>query len=272
MQQFGMMLFWGGLFITIALLLGGYGYELYKEHFAYAFPAWMEKLLAVVFGVMYAYHAMMQMQGGKGFLVGLFPALFSTIKWLWPLFLAPFGAVVISNTPIVNLAPKGFDMEFSRALTPLLAIVMAWAFWQFSRLQEVSRDSVAWVAIIVVSITVTFQSAMSGSDVIFGIALLSSTIAMYGARYIMGVEKSLYAYRVTSINAHVLLISGVFFLVLGFMGDLKDKAISTVKETAKETIKETIKEKAIEKKDEIKDKLDAYREKLKQQREQQGTN
>lgn len=236
----------------IAIVVLSAVYDFSATYFAYAFPQWLAPWMFLLFVAIYAFNVASQPSAGTAF-TGAVRAAITTVKWAWPLFAAPLATLAIMITPVMNFAPETWEVDFARALSPILIAIIAWGYWQFSRLQEFSRDVGAWVALIVAAVVI-IQSLFSGSKTIIAVALFSSSFAFYMARYVMGITSESKAFKTFGLIAKALFLASLFYAVYGYFVDSKKEA--------KDAVIEQAKEKLDEKKQQLKEKLSSAKEKL----------
>lgn len=241
------------LFFAIGAFVIFFANDFLTPFFSYAFPDW----LAVWIG--YAFIAILiftMIQGfGQGFgtlatsPVQAFKMLFG---WTWPFWIAPAATLFVMITPLSLLAPKGLELEFSRALSIFVVVAGAWLFWQFSRLQEVSRDVGAWISLIA-SLIIIVQSLLAGSHLITGISLLATSFAIYAARYMIGISPDQTAYKSFGFASRLSFYASILFIILGIISHITGGLFGETKEKAGAAIEKIAEKKdaLIEKKDEL---------------------
>lgn len=214
----------------LGLLLGAAFFHSLAYFFALSMPDWLAQWVFLIF---LAYFFIQWAAKGDLGLGGAGSAIGSTVKasieHLWPFIIGPVTVLVVAITPVMVLAPKTFEFEFARALSPLVVLFGAWSFWRFSRLQEVSRDFGAWIALILSSIVV-LQSLLSDNMRIMSVAILVMSPVVFLSYYMIGIDRESTASKAYTWIGKLTLALGLAMFVLSFIVESDERTPEQMQE------------------------------------------
>lgn len=145
----------------------------------YSMPEWMAERVSTVFAVAITCVAIFGFLAGGSFGGGYTTTVMKkALEWTSPFLAWPIAAYIVSVSPLIHIAPSGFEIEWIRAVAPALVTLGSWVWHRFSRLQEISRDAGAFVspAIQIVSL---FFAAQTNNIIVIGTSMVSASFAWY---------------------------------------------------------------------------------------------
>lgn len=142
----------------------------------YSMPSWMAEKVTIAFAIVMACAVIFGMLAGGG-AAGNAPKIIGYfVVWTSPFLIWPVSAFLISQTPAVQVAPEGLEMEWLRAVAPVGVSFAAFIWHRFSRLQEVSRDAGVFVSTTIQVISLFFAAGTKDLAII-GTSMASASLA-----------------------------------------------------------------------------------------------
>lgn len=262
----GSMMFWGFLLIVGATVVFGL-FQAIPQFMMMFYPEFIGKWIAIAWFVLVGVFWLEQARL-VGVFSGMVKATTKVAAYTWPFLVLPLAVFVASELPFLqSIAPKDEAFSFYRALAPLVITFGAWIFWRFSRLQEVSRDVGAWLAMIGFAI-VAVRVADSHSNAVFAALFFSGAISTLVSGYMLGYEQNSRALKTVNIFAKAMFFMALWFLAKGiFFGEFTGVNGEKKKSLVGATVEEVKQELKSEFGDKIKQKIEEHKEK-KEQREE----
>lgn len=143
---------------------------------AYSMPGWLAEKVTIAFAIAVGCAAIFGMLAGHGAGNSAPRIMWAFIVWTSPFLIWPLSAFLISQTPAIQVAPEGLEMEWLRAIAPVGVTIAAFLWFRFSRLQEVARDAGVFVS-TTIQIVSLFFAAGTKDVTIIGTSMVSASLA-----------------------------------------------------------------------------------------------